>query len=675
MKFTCERCGKRFASVDEPTAGRVYRIRCRCGNIIHITSPHAEQDAAKRQGGQPSLDRPRITGATPTGAAMPPIPAGQRSVIPAGDATSRVSLTPSPAARIHDPAVPRRTEPAVRTATGAQRPATSRSPTGTHPAARSVTGSHPLATPASALDASAEPALRFEPALEPREPTPPRSRSPGAKSSSFAIPAPPAKSIPPRGTAAGQPAFGTTADVPLPSRGPATAPPRRKPTRTMPAAEPFDPFAAAAAHAAAPPFDPFAPVAGHDVADQIDPFAAAAAHAARSNPFDTTAPVVSRAAASPAVQRDAAGGAHDAEDEASVDLSVSEQYALPKPKKRHHSGAVAVVTAVLGLAIVGVAGAYVWKTKVTREHDVVSMAPARPVPAPPPPRASPPPAEPIAAAPAPAPVAPAPVAPAPVAPVSAPVAPAPITAVPGPAVPPAVVVAPAPPVPAAVPAPPAPVAPPAVAVAPEPSKAAPPPQPARVATTPQKQARPSKPERAVPPPRAPERKVAAAAPVREPVREPVRSAPAVVERAPDPPKAAPPPPPKAAPPPPPAPTPAPPVPVAAAPARAPAPAAKPAQGLDPALMQSVIARGRPGFDACVEKALQDPVTASYAGRKAALLLLVAPNGKAEAALEDGDLDASPFGACLRRVAAKMGFPAFQGEDVGARIVLVLGRAN
>jgi hypothetical protein len=92
-------------------------------------------------------------------------------------------------------------------------------------------------------------------------------------------------------------------------------------------------------------------------------------------------------------------------------------------------------------------------------------------------------------------------------------------------------------------------------------------------------------------------------------------------------------------------------------------------------MQSIIARSRPGFDACVEKALQDPVTASYAGRKAALLLLVTPDGKAEAALEDGDLDASPFGACLRRVASKMGFPTFQGDEVGARLVLVLGRAN
>ena len=92
-------------------------------------------------------------------------------------------------------------------------------------------------------------------------------------------------------------------------------------------------------------------------------------------------------------------------------------------------------------------------------------------------------------------------------------------------------------------------------------------------------------------------------------------------------------------------------------------------------MQAVIAKSRPDFDACVQKALQDPVTASFAGRRAALLLLVAPNGKAEAALEDGELDASPFGACLRRAAGRMTFPAFTGDDVGARIVLVLGRGS
>jgi hypothetical protein len=160
----------------------------------------------------------------------------------------------------------------------------------------------------------------------------------------------------------------------------------------------------------------------------------------------------------------------------------------------------------------------------------------------------------------------------------------------------------------------------------------------------------------VPPPE-PERKVAT---TREPER---REAPPPPAPAPEPPRAAPPP---AAPPPPPAPV---------AETRREEPPNKEAEGLDPAVMQAIIARNRPAFDACVEKALQDPVTASFAGRKAALLLLVAPNGKAEAALEDGDLDASPFGACLRRVASKMAFPQFKGDDVGARIVLVLGRAN
>ncbi len=637
MKFTCERCGKRFASVDEPTAGRVYRIRCRCGNVIHITSPHAGADAGGTAGQAPH-DRPRITGATPTAAAMPPIPAGQRSVIPAGDATSRVALTPAPAARIPDPAVPRRTEPAVRTSKGTQRAAVSRPPTGTQPAAaRSVTGAHPLATPVSALDPFAA-AQELEAALEPREPTPPRTRAPGATSTSFRIPAQPAKpATPSRGASALPATFGTTSEMPRPSRA-------------VPAAAP----AAAPLRAEAVPARPRTPTRTSTPAAPFDPFAAAAAHAARANPFDTTAPVVSRAATS------VPGAEHESDDEP-IELSVSEQYALPRPKTRGNGVVMAVVSAVVGLAVVGVAGAYVWKLKATPEHGVVSAAPARPaaaphanVPAPPVPP-MPPAAEPIAAAPVPAPVPVIPI------PAPAPAVPAPVAAAPTP--PPAAVAPPAP-------APPVAPPPPAVAVAPapppEPPKAAPPaPERKVAAAASQKAGKHSKPERAAP--REPERKVAAAAPA----REPARSAPAVVERAPEAPKAAPPPPApaKAAPPPP-----APPPPVVAAPTPA-RPAAKPAQGLDPGLVQSIIARSRPGFDACVEKALADPVTASYAGRKAALLLLVAPNGKAEAALEDGELDASPFGACLRRVAAKMGFPAFQGDDFGARIVLVLGRAN
>ncbi len=97
------------------------------------------------------------------------------------------------------------------------------------------------------------------------------------------------------------------------------------------------------------------------------------------------------------------------------------------------------------------------------------------------------------------------------------------------------------------------------------------------------------------------------------------------------------------------------------------------EGLDPAELQAVLRSNRPALEACVEKALADPATAVYAGRKVSLIILVAPSGRAEAALEEPDLDASAFGTCVRRAAGKMSFPAFRGEPVGARIPLVLGR--
>jgi hypothetical protein len=36
MKFACDRCGKKFSSTDEPVSGRVYRIQCKCGNVITV---------------------------------------------------------------------------------------------------------------------------------------------------------------------------------------------------------------------------------------------------------------------------------------------------------------------------------------------------------------------------------------------------------------------------------------------------------------------------------------------------------------------------------------------------------------------------------------------------------------------------------------------------------------
>jgi hypothetical protein len=99
------------------------------------------------------------------------------------------------------------------------------------------------------------------------------------------------------------------------------------------------------------------------------------------------------------------------------------------------------------------------------------------------------------------------------------------------------------------------------------------------------------------------------------------------------------------------------------------------QRLDPAIVQSVLRASRPAFDACVDRALGDPATAKHAGRKVSLVILVAPSGRAEGSVEEPDLDATALGACLRRAAAKMSFPAFQGEPVGARVPLVLGRGG
>jgi hypothetical protein len=108
-----------------------------------------------------------------------------------------------------------------------------------------------------------------------------------------------------------------------------------------------------------------------------------------------------------------------------------------------------------------------------------------------------------------------------------------------------------------------------------------------------------------------------------------------------------------------------------------APAPKPdplPEGLEPSQLQTVIRANRAALEDCAAGALADPATAVYAGSKVTFIILVGPDGRAEAALEDPALDESPFGACLRRAASRMTFPAFRGEPVGARIPLRIGAA-
>jgi hypothetical protein len=99
------------------------------------------------------------------------------------------------------------------------------------------------------------------------------------------------------------------------------------------------------------------------------------------------------------------------------------------------------------------------------------------------------------------------------------------------------------------------------------------------------------------------------------------------------------------------------------------------EGITPDEMTTVVRANRASLETCVQAALSDPATASYAGRKVVLMILVGPNGTADAALEDADLDGSAFGTCVRRATSRMPFPAFRGQAVGARIPIQMGRAE
>ncbi|ABS25550.1 hypothetical protein [Anaeromyxobacter sp. Fw109-5] len=72
MKFACDRCAKRYASVDEPAPGRVYRVRCKCGHVIVVRGTGAPRGAAeaRRSGVEapplpPPLEAPRAAAPPP----------------------------------------------------------------------------------------------------------------------------------------------------------------------------------------------------------------------------------------------------------------------------------------------------------------------------------------------------------------------------------------------------------------------------------------------------------------------------------------------------------------------------------------------------------------------------------------------------------------------------------
>jgi hypothetical protein len=623
LKFTCERCGKKFSSVDEPMPGRVYRIRCRCGNTIEIAAPRVVPDAVPHKGGMP------LRGTAPVVASV-------RSATPAGDAPVRSEKTPP------GTSAPRRIVP---TGSGFEAPSF---PAPTPPRAPPPSSSaHPQATPDAALLGDAWSAA-------------PRPGAASARSSSSR----PATTLPfPAPFSA--PEVGAT----TPPRGSSIADPPpwpdAPPTEGLPpeldlsqdGAMPFpppgldDPFAAAAAHAARVD-DPLAPAVPGIGSPRMSPTGVPAAAPRVADPArPATRPALARPPAptlSPALPPPTLAP-QPPDDESSVELSQSEQYELPHIKKhepRRRGAGTKIVAAIVVASALGLAGATAaWWYLQRRSPAEATPAPAVATPTPPPP--------------APPPAAPAPTA----APVSAPEPPPGTAVAPAPAAPPV----------AAIPPPRAETRPPdrkadrkAEAERKAAERRA---QTERMAAERKAEAERRDAERRAAAERKAEadRQAAAARKAEGDRREAERraaaerkaeaDAKAEAERK-----------------------------VAAqesavqealrkkepAVEKAPAPLAN---GLDPATMQSVIRSNRATLDACVQRALEDPATSSFAGRKVFLMILVGPNGKADGALEDDALDGSAFGTCMRRAVAKMPFPAFRGDAVGARIPVQIGRAE
>jgi hypothetical protein len=113
VRFTCPRCGKKYASADEPAPGRVYSLTCRCGTKITVKGPEAPSPGTSAPGPGPGppaqgfdpfpTERRRVQGGAPvSGVDSGTLPAHGEPTPSSSWATrtSRVSLgeaTPAPA--------------------------------------------------------------------------------------------------------------------------------------------------------------------------------------------------------------------------------------------------------------------------------------------------------------------------------------------------------------------------------------------------------------------------------------------------------------------------------------------------------------------------------------------------------------------------------------------------
>jgi hypothetical protein len=116
-------------------------------------------------------------------------------------------------------------------------------------------------------------------------------------------------------------------------------------------------------------------------------------------------------------------------------------------------------------------------------------------------------------------------------------------------------------------------------------------------------------------------------------------------------------------------------PAAAEPAMlAPTEATAPARQLDEREVAAALRARRDAFDACVAATSGD--AASARGHRFRVSVVIEPSGQvSDARIDDPQIDATPLGACLIRLAQTMSFAPFDGEPVRVEVPLRFGNAE
>jgi TolA protein len=109
VKFVCERCGKKYATAEDPAPGRVYKLKCKaCGNLISVraSSGGAATSSGTKPARRETMSVPAIPPPRPSdppevpleiaapepAAAVPDLLAGLPG-LPLGDSTTEISMS------------------------------------------------------------------------------------------------------------------------------------------------------------------------------------------------------------------------------------------------------------------------------------------------------------------------------------------------------------------------------------------------------------------------------------------------------------------------------------------------------------------------------------------------------------------------------------------------------